>query len=815
MGRSAAVPISQVVLKVHSRCDLACDHCYIYEAADQSWRGRPKVIADDVVSQVAQRIAEHAVSHALPEVQVVLHGGEPLLAGRDRLQRVISELRRVLDGACHLDLRIQTNGVRLSEDFCELFAARQVKVGISIDGDKAANDRHRRYADGRSSYGPVVRAIELLQTGRFRDLYAGLLCTIDVANDPLAVYEALMALRPPRIDFLLPHATWDHPPARRPEADHEYADWLTAIYDRWVADRRPAEIRTFDSIIATLRGGDSLTEALGLGPAGLVVIETDGSYEQVDSLKVAYAGAPETGLNVFSHSLDMVAQHPGIAAREQGIDGLCQTCRECPVVSSCGGGLYTHRYRDGRGFGNPSVYCADLLSLISHIGRHQAEPRAAVPERPARTISTADFTALGSGLGDAAAITSLSQGQRSLVRALLAAVYHEATTSPAVTEPVKAQLQAAWSVLAAVDRDQPEALAVLVGHPYLRAWAVHCLAQLRAVAARPDATLLGHLGAVAAAAATRGRLGAVVTVPVLGSAVHLPTLGRLALGPEPGVGQPADHAGTALVSVISNAVIIQAGDSCWTFSLAGLLAGQADAVPAPGSSRPGDWQPVRMLRAPGWCLALEDTDPYRDGQLWPAASRLTDAEVAGWQRDFRLAWPQIASEFSAYAPGLAAGLTTLTPLLASPDGAPLSAVARQAFGAVAASRPADPAALARLFIQEFQRAKLGAILDLFDLYDRADDRPFQAPWGEEKVHLDGLLQGAYTNLASTDLARLDQPGVIGPPGTKGRFTECRTQTGKAIELLLGSGALTPLGERFVREMRHSAARWPADVGERG
>ena len=215
MGSSAAVPLGQVVLKVHSRCDLACDHCYVYEAADQSWRRRPVVIHDDVVSQAARRIAEHAATHALPEVQVVLHGGEPLLAGRDRLRRIIAELHQALAGICRLDLRIHTNGVRLSEEFCELFAEYRVKVGISIDGDQAANDRHRRYANGRSSYRQVVQAITLLQAGRFRDLYAGLLCTIDVANDPLLVYESLMALRPPRIDFLLPHATWDHPPARK------------------------------------------------------------------------------------------------------------------------------------------------------------------------------------------------------------------------------------------------------------------------------------------------------------------------------------------------------------------------------------------------------------------------------------------------------------------------------------------------------------------------------------------------------------------------------------------------------------------------
>jgi uncharacterized protein len=33
----------------------------------------------------------------------------------------------------------------------------------------------------------------------------------------------------------------------------------------------------------------------------------------------------------------------------------------------CGGGLYPHRYREGAGFRNPSVYCADLLRLITHV----------------------------------------------------------------------------------------------------------------------------------------------------------------------------------------------------------------------------------------------------------------------------------------------------------------------------------------------------------------------------------------------------------------------------------------------------------------
>src|SRR5262249_22646850 len=170
---------------------------------DQSWRGRPMVMSDEVISRTAQRIAEHANSHELDGVQVVLHGGEPLLAGRAKLRRIATELQSALAGIARLDLRIHTNGVLLDEEFCRFFAENGVKIGVSIDGDRAANDRHRRYADGRSSYEKVMRAIGLLRTGRFRDLYAGLLCTIDVANDPLVVYESLLALGQPPIGLLL------------------------------------------------------------------------------------------------------------------------------------------------------------------------------------------------------------------------------------------------------------------------------------------------------------------------------------------------------------------------------------------------------------------------------------------------------------------------------------------------------------------------------------------------------------------------------------------------------------------------------------
>jgi uncharacterized protein len=810
------VPLRQFVLKVHSRCDLACDHCYVYEGADQSWRGRPLAISDDVISRAAERIAEHAAAHGLSAVQVVLHGGEPLLAGRAGLNRVATELQAALNGVCRLDLRIQTNGVLLDEEFCELFAEHDVRVGISIDGDRAANDRHRRYADGRSSYDKVIRAIGLLRSTRFRHLYAGLLCTIDIANDPVAVYDALVELEPPRIDFLLPHATWESPPKRTPGAATEYADWLIAIFDRWLAAGRPVPVRTFESVISTLTGGDSLTEALGLAPAALVVIETDGSYEQVDSLKTAFDGAPVTGLDVFGHSLDEAGQHPGIVARQLGLDGLCQTCRQCPVVASCGGGLYTHRFRAETGFGNPSVFCADLLKLITHIGERLPEVQAGRAEAPTHGMSGADFRALAAGFGGAGAVAQLIDAQRTVRRVLLGAVYQSGTSARAVPSPARASLRAAWTVLSTVDAQHAEALDTVLAHPYVRAWAVRCLEQLRAAASSDAAgeraagepalaAGLCHLGAIAAAAAIRAKSDAAVTVPVLDGAVHLPTLGRLVIGPAEAGGRASDGPGEAAVTVAGDTVTVLAGGSRWDLAAAALLAGEPGTVTVQENQGQAVWQPVRLLRAPGICVALEDTDPYRDCHQWPAAPRLADPEVARWQRSFADAWQEICRDHQAYGPALEAGLTVLMPLSAGPPGRDISATARHAFGAVAAALPEDPVTLALLIIHEFQHVKLGAVLDLYDLFDPADTRLFHAPWREDPRPLEGLLQGTYAHLAVTDFWRARQEVTAGAEAEAAgqRFAYWRDRTRDAVETLIGSGSLTPLGDQFVDEMRHS------------
>lgn len=679
-------------------------------------------------------------------MSVILHGGEPLLAGPARLRQVCEALTSALDGVAELDLRIHTNGLQLSPRYLDLFDEFGVRVGISLDGDKAANDRHRRFADGRSSHPLVLRAVELLRQDRYRHLYLGLLCTVDIENDPHAVLDALAELEPPLIDFLLPHATWDDPPPRPEGATTAYADWLLAVFDRWQEQGRPVPVRIFSSVLSTLSGGPSLTESLGLAPTDLVVVETDGQLEQVDSLKSAYEGAAATGFDVFTHTLDEVASHPGVRARQLGLAGVGEACRRCPVVRSCGGGLYTHRYRStgpSGPFDNPSVYCADLMALVRGIEARTAASLIA-PEVTGRE--------------------ELPGSQRDLTRMLLARL--NADLEGRGGEP----WARAWELAAAIETSDEGAggLDEVLAHPYTRTWLFHALERLQ----EGDVSVARRLPEYLAVAAVRAGLDLPVDVGHADGRLVLPGMGELRI-------EGAGERGTAQVRAVEDGFLVRWGGQ-----------GSAPAerrVTRPRTAAPG-WRPVRRFAMPGGApgpvfeLALDDLDPYRDCFPAPVAAPLGDRAAADLVFRLGEAWVLIEAKAPARAAEMVRSLTTLTPLTGLAPSEP--AVGRHGYGALGIAVDGGVEELAFALLRGFRRAELRALADVTDLYAADGSWEHRIPWQEETVPFSRLLAETYERMAL---------GVFEP--------RCLEGVAQALDTLEGGAELTVSGKRLLDLMR--------------
>ena len=214
------------------------------------------------------------------------------------------------------------------------------------------------------------------------------------------------------------------------------------------------------------------------------------------------------------------------------------------------------------------------------------------------------------------------------------------------------------------------------------------------------------------------------------------------------------------------------GDDWWKLAISDMLRGGTNPVLVGDDRRAGEWQPVRFLRTGEVSVVLEDADPFRDCYMSPVLPHLPSAEFADWQRAFECAWAEIEASYSEYIPAIKAGLTALVPLASAPrpDGA--GAAERHAFGVIAIAPSADPAHMGRSIVVAFQRAKFGAIIDLFDLVDA------HAPDGQPVVQ---QLEEAYVGLAVGD----------------------KRAVGHVIETLADRDVLTPEGHRFVAEMHRS------------
>ena len=363
-------PLNEFIFKVQTRCNINCTYCYVYNMGDSSWQRQPKMLSPDIARQAVRRIAEHARAHDLSGVLISIHGGEPLLGGVAPIVEFTEIVREEL-GDIQAHISLQTNATLVTEEIASTLAGLGVGVGVSLDGPARAN-KHRVDVRGRPTH-EAARA-GIAELARHSGLLRGVLCVIPIDEDPVVVFDYLSELGAPSVDFMFPHHDWTNRPpykgaalALGTNAPAPYGEWLVAVFERWLEVGRPVSVRLFDDIIHLLLGGTHSFEGLGLSPARLVVVESDGAIELVDHLGPSFEDAASTGLSVLTSSFDDALGHPGVACRQAGASVLDAACQRCPLLSVCGGGLITHRYHADNGYQNPSVYCSDLFRLITHI----------------------------------------------------------------------------------------------------------------------------------------------------------------------------------------------------------------------------------------------------------------------------------------------------------------------------------------------------------------------------------------------------------------------------------------------------------------
>ncbi|MFI9271898.1 cyclophane-forming radical SAM peptide maturase AmcB [Kitasatospora sp. NPDC052896] len=156
--RIARIPES-IVMQMIGFCNLACRYCYLPDKDDK----RP--MSAEVAKAVADSIWKMEPLLGAGPITLIWHAGEPLAMGVERFTAILDifeELR--LRGLVRHSL--QTNATLINDAWVDLFEAREMQVGVSIDGPADLNqDRVDRR--GRPAFDRIMRGIERLRARDF------------------------------------------------------------------------------------------------------------------------------------------------------------------------------------------------------------------------------------------------------------------------------------------------------------------------------------------------------------------------------------------------------------------------------------------------------------------------------------------------------------------------------------------------------------------------------------------------------------------------------------------------------------------------
>lgn len=362
------VKLDTILIKIASRCNINCDYCYVYNMGDNGWRSMPTQISFDTVGVIAKTLNKLYYTQQRP-FSVILHGGEPLLLGKNKLKTIVELLRNFLPSDCPLG--IQTNGILITEEILECCFKAKTTISISIDGPQQINDKSRVGHNGKGTFDRVIKGIETLKNHKESAfLYSGLLAVIDPASNPSEVYNFFKTLSPPSINFL--HRDGNHvnlPVGKSTLNSTEYGEWFTKLFAVYLADPEPMRIKFLDDLIRQILSDRLHEENIGLAEHGVLIIDTDGTIAKNDTLKSSFDGADRFTQNwsILTDDLNEILDSQEFVEYHFSQQPSSPICRKCPELNICAGGMALHRWNPLNGYDNPSVYCADQKFLIKNV----------------------------------------------------------------------------------------------------------------------------------------------------------------------------------------------------------------------------------------------------------------------------------------------------------------------------------------------------------------------------------------------------------------------------------------------------------------
>jgi radical SAM protein with 4Fe4S-binding SPASM domain len=362
-----------VFLKLPGKtCNLNCHYCYEKRRPYRQF----SMLGPELLRSFLQKASGRALL-------LELHGGEPLMIGKERMRPLLAECRAYTGP---LRLALQTNGTLLDQEWIDLFMEDfpSIEVAVSLDGDPISNQHRVDYRD-EASHADVERALRLLEDNR---LPFGIACVVarpaltrvQEILDYFAQFSSINLLKlNPCLDYSvrLPEGRDNRPSLSLQNASEagapgwaltplEFAAFLAQIFDAWVDGGlyQTLPIEPFMSIIRVLGGARANFCVYDEQKcANMLTLYPDGTIGSCDELRMPTAKLAH--IDDFE-TLDQISHFQTNPLLHSSLNMVLEKCSTCEYQPTCHGGCLATRLHY---FGTPYYedYCTYRKNVIDHV----------------------------------------------------------------------------------------------------------------------------------------------------------------------------------------------------------------------------------------------------------------------------------------------------------------------------------------------------------------------------------------------------------------------------------------------------------------
>lgn len=345
---------------VSDDCNLACDYCYY-----SSCKGHIKRKIQTIELETVEKMIKEYMAETSGIASFIWQGGEPLLAGLNFFEKIISFQVKYAPPHTKISNSIQTNGTLITPKVAKFFKKYAFIVGVSIDGPKDIQDKRRNYRNGRGSYNDVMKGISNL---RKEGVPFNIITVVheDNVNRVEELFEFYLKEKfdyiqfIPCMDFMSQDSSGE---AKFLISKEDYGKFLCQAFDKWYNTGKPRiNIHHFVNLFSMLTGHQSHMCFFSDSCSSTLVVESNGDVFPCDF----YIDENHKLGNINNDTLKIILESEKLLDFHLAKRMLSDSCTSCSYQKICNGGCPRNRNWSSEGFYVRDYFCESYQMFYQH-----------------------------------------------------------------------------------------------------------------------------------------------------------------------------------------------------------------------------------------------------------------------------------------------------------------------------------------------------------------------------------------------------------------------------------------------------------------